>query len=640
MSLRLRLYLSIVGLVTVVVLAVSAVHIGTVADMLVAEAQSRLGLAANQLESVVNAAAEEHFSEFPILEGEDPKERFKEFLRDDGEFAIVLENAVNRSEWVILAFVTDTDRRILTSSLPSLDDPVVRPNPLLGEFAEKSLITKLEEIFLIDNQDYEVRRDLGPKGTMDTWFTIRLVFSTVMLRDRLREPILSTALAALAGVLLSILLAVLVTNLAYRPLRSISTMIDSIAAGDFDLVARDRAKSSQSREEAAVESKLTLLGEQFRGAQDDAKRMQGNIDQLLARMEEAVLLFGRDDRLIISSPPAERLLGLGRWELMGKTIHDIFDASTPLGALVQSATHTRRAVKGQIVEHTPKQAEAIRLQLNLEIVEDFGTHERIATLVTLRDADPRRQLASQLDVSTRLAAISRLTSGAAHEIKNPLNSIALHLEVLKSQIDGDAPQAEPSIAVIEREILRLDRVVKSFLDFTRPVELAMEPLDLLRLLNDVTSLVRPEAHARGVNVVFRSSVEDAMIEGDADLLKQAVLNVVMNGVEAIKDEGSVTLSLDNQGRDWLIRIADSGVGIGAEVQEKIYNLYFTTKRKGSGIGLAMTFRVVQLHGGTIDFSSTPGEGTEFRLGFPASEQAPQPEPAEIAEPAKEAEVRA
>lgn len=620
MSLRLRLNLAIVGLVAVVVVALSAIHIGTVADLLVAEAQSRLDLAANQLESVVNAAAGGHFERLPIMEGEDPEQRFKDFLRNDPELALVLENAVGRSEWVVLALITDTERINLASSLPTLRGQAERAAPLLEEFADKPLLTKLREIFLIENQDYEVRRELGPRDTMETWVTIRLVFSTLMLRDRLQDPIASTAAAALAAVFLSILLAVLVSHLAYRPLRSIAVMIDRIAQGDADLVARDAAKSKAPSEVGAVESKLTLLGEQFRGAQDDAKRLQTNIDQLLDRMEEAVLFFGRDDRLIISSTPAERLLGLGRWELIGRPLHEIFDATTPLGALVQSAVHTRRQVDGQVVEHTPQDGDPIQLQVSLEGVEDFNTHERIATMITLRDADPRRQLASHIDVSTRLAAISRLTSGAAHEIKNPLNAIALHLEVLKSRMDGASGETEASIAVIEREITRLDRVVKSFLDFTRPVEAAMAPIDLARLLSEVAGLVRPDAQNRGVKVVFRTREEGAMIEGDADLLKQALLNVVMNAVEAIKDEGSVTLSLERQGRDWLVRVADTGVGIDPGQHEKIYNLYFTTKRKGSGIGLAMTFRVVQMHGGTIDFSSAPGEGTEFRLGFPARSQ--------------------
>jgi hypothetical protein len=114
---------------------------------------------------------------------------------------------------------------------------------------------------------------------------------------------------------------------------------------------------------------------------------------------------------------------------------------------------------------------------------------------------------------------------------------------------------------------------------------------------------------------------EALIEGDYDLLKQALVNVVANGVEAMKDGGGrLEINVSEGVGEWLVSVRDEGVGIAPEVRDKIYQLYFTTKGKGSGIGLAMTFRVVQLHGGTIDFNSELGLGTEFRLLFPAAKE--------------------
>jgi signal transduction histidine kinase len=213
-----------------------------------------------------------------------------------------------------------------------------------------------------------------------------------------------------------------------------------------------------------------------------------------------------------------------------------------------------------------------------------------------------------------------LTRGAAHEIKNPLNSIALHLEILRSTLDGVAPGGE-EIEVITREISRLDRVVKTFLDFQRPVELQMGSVDLIALVNEVAALVRPTAQAQNVRIQEEIPPAEAVIQGDRDLLKQALLNVVTNGVESMKHGGLLAISVREVRSDWFITVRDQGSGIPAELRSKIYKLYFTTKGKGSGIGLAMTFRVVQLHGGTIDFASEPGKGTEFRLRFPAAQEA-------------------
>jgi signal transduction histidine kinase len=305
--------------------------------------------------------------------------------------------------------------------------------------------------------------------------------------------------------------------------------------------------------------------------------------------------------------------------MMGKTLDEIFPGETVLGAVVQSAVHLRHEVKDQPIELEREGMPPVQLLVTVELIEDFPRHERLGTLLRLRDADPRRQIESQLDISTRLAAISELTSGAAHEIKNPLNSIALHLEILKSKLDGVSPGGE-EIEVITREIARLDRVVKTFLDFQRPVELQMRSVDLVALVNDVAGLLRPTAQKLGVQIQEELPPSEAVIQGDRDLLKQALLNVVTNGVEAMKDGGLLEISVRQSRGGWNLAVRDQGVGVPSELRDKIYKLYFTTKGKGSGIGLAMTFRVVQLHGGTIDFASEPGKGTEFRLQFPSARE--------------------
>ncbi len=233
-------------------------------------------------------------------------------------------------------------------------------------------------------------------------------------------------------------------------------------------------------------------------------------------------------------------------------------------------------------------------------------------LITLRDVESRRQLEVQLGISSRLAAITRLTSGVAHEIKNPLNAMALHLEVLKSKLDGERPE---ELDVIAREIKRLDNVVKTFLSFNKPIELQARPIDLTRVVEQVIALVQVEAHAR--NIEIETSLKGKLwINGDPDLLQQAILNVVNNGLEAMLNGGNLTVRAEGGGDECLLSITDAGPGIAPEIRDRIFNLYFTTKEQGSGIGLATTFRVVQLHSGTIDFVSEQGKGTTFRLRFP------------------------
>ena len=169
--------------------------------------------------------------------------------------------------------------------------------------------------------------------------------------------------------------------------------------------------------------------------------------------------------------------------------------------------------------------------------------------------------------------------------------------------------------MIAREIKRLDNVVKTFLNFNRPIELQARPLDLDEVVQQVLALVSVDAEAKNIHI--ETELTDKLwLNGDPDLLKQAILNVVNNGLEAMSEGGKLVIRTEWIADECQIRVTDAGSGIAPEIQEKIFNLYFTTKQQGSGIGLATTFRVVQLHSGTIDFVSEPGRGTTFRLRFP------------------------
>jgi len=158
--------------------------------------------------------------------------------------------------------------------------------------------------------------------------------------------------------------------------------------------------------------------------------------------------------------------------------------------------------------------------------------------------------------------------------------------------------------------------VKTFLDFSRPVDVRLTEVDLAALAKDVTSLMTPQARVAGIEMTYEDRDGTALMRGDADLLKQAILNLVVNATEAMKNGGHLRVSVSHEEDSVAIEVADDGPGIPPEVREKVFQLYFTTKERGSGIGLAMTYRAVQLHNGTVDFVSD-SRGTTFRLQFPA-----------------------
>jgi signal transduction histidine kinase len=439
------------------------------------------------------------------------------------------------------------------------------------------------------------------------------VVSSVFLREALLPQVRTLGLLSAGALLMSILLGAFSANLAIGPIATISKEIDRIASGGAEPAQEDKDRDAlgKSRELAIVQSKLNLLGQQIRGAQVDVTQMRSNIENLLERMEDAVLLFDQSDELIMVGPAAERLLEKDRQEIIGRKLEAVFPPTQPIGGAIVQSMRLGKPARDYLVNIEREGKAPLRVFLN---VEPLAQHS--GTLITLRDAESRRQLATQLDISQRLAAISRLTGGVAHEIKNPLNSIALRLELLRTKVSEENPDADKEINIISQEIRRLDRVVKTFLDFTRPVDLAVEDVDLAAVAREVVSLVRPQATMQKVNLQFSAEPPSIIIRGDRDLLKQALLNVVMNGIEAMRSGGNLIVRVQVAAPHCILMVQDEGPGIPEENKGKVFQLYFTTKEKGSGIGLAMTFRAVQLHNGTIDFASEAGRGTAFRLRFP------------------------
>ncbi len=230
-----------------------------------------------------------------------------------------------------------------------------------------------------------------------------------------------------------------------------------------------------------------------------------------------------------------------------------------------------------------------------------------------------RQIAQ---LSKRVTALGRLTAGVAHEVKNPLNAMTIHLELLRSKLDGGAPAADvrAHADIIGHEIKRLDLVVQGFLKFARPEDMRVERVALAALAADVAHSIRPEADVNRVAVETSCPDASLAVEADPSMLRQALLNLAVNAVQAMPHGGTLRFSTETA-RDGrvLIRVRDTGEGIPAAQLARVFDLYFTTKKGGSGIGLSMVFRTVQLHNGDIDVESTPGAGTTFTISLPRAE---------------------
>jgi signal transduction histidine kinase len=224
---------------------------------------------------------------------------------------------------------------------------------------------------------------------------------------------------------------------------------------------------------------------------------------------------------------------------------------------------------------------------------------------------------SRASVSRRLAALGRVSSGIAHEVKNPLNAMRIHLELLKMQLDDSQPVQE-HVSILARQMRRLDEVVQGFLSFARPDPLTLAPVSLHAVIQEMLPVVRAEAGKTGVQVQVDCPEDLPPVLGDAGQLQQAFLNLALNACQAMPQGGRLRLvGRKADAGNIEVLVDDTGTGIAPGDLDKIFNLYFTTKAEGSGVGLALVYRTIHLHDGDIDVQSVPGEGTTFRVTLPA-----------------------
>jgi signal transduction histidine kinase len=242
-------------------------------------------------------------------------------------------------------------------------------------------------------------------------------------------------------------------------------------------------------------------------------------------------------------------------------------------------------------------------------------------IVLLRDSRSisvsARTLQALIRYSSQLMALGQATSGVTHEVKNPLNAMMIHVELLSERLAGAPDDLRRSLDVIRGEIGRLDAVVQRFMSLVRPQELRTSVLDLNALLGEVSDLLEIEWRPKGVT--FRANLDRGLppVLGDEELLRRALLNLLLNACQAMPGGGCVTVTSERQGADLVqVTVADTGAGIPAEDLTRIFTMYYTTKPDGSGIGLALVQRIVQAHQGEIEVASEVGHGTRVTLRLP------------------------
>jgi PAS domain S-box-containing protein len=508
------------------------------------------------------------------------------------------------------ATVVDRDGTVIVSSDPALAGKLVPKRPPFNQLVQSPFVRQVR-ILAEPEHIYEVDYPFTLRGM--PFGDVRVAVSTALLFNDIKPRLERWGSIALLALVLSTFLAAVVSGVALAPIRAISAQLDRISAGEYDTTSAAAKEPTESMDELGqVRRKIKQVGQHLRGVHEIFSSLRENMNSVMAGLEDGLILFTRDARAVMVSPAAEKFLGAPASDFLGRRVTEIF----PVGHPLFEALHLHGDELREIASETDLQTLDGPKRVSVSVQEIQGAGERMGALLTLRDLDSLESINTQLQVSERLAAVGRITAGVAHEVKNPLNSMRLWLENLKESLPDRDGAAQQAVNVLDAEIDRLDAVVKRFLDFARPMDVRLEPTQLAGLLREVLEVAQPQLQRAKVEVAQLLPIGIPEVFVDRDLLKQAVLNLVLNAVDAMPAGGQLQLTLSRRGEMAEITVGDTGKGIPLEHRQKVFQLFFTTRPGGNGIGLASTFRIVQLHNGSINFTSEVGRGTTFRIELP------------------------
>ncbi len=608
MRLKTKLVIAIASLVVLISGLVSLVYITQLLDAAVKQTYQTNKMVANELRFALQQALETG------LQGQtvDPNNPAQlrtleaEAIHDSDTLRAMIQSVNLYSLTVYDVNIADAQSRIILSTNPQNDDKLLPARTDYKELLNADALRLYGEVFG-PPKVFDVVVPLDRNG--QPFATVHVGARTTLLREAyapwLRETLTLTGFA-LGTALLS---ALLLSNLALRPLEQISMQLDYWTAASE--AAEDREAIARRDTPERVSTKIEQIGQRMRNVEEVFSALKENLDQILGNLQDGILLFTSGGRAVLVSEAARRFLQVESGPILGLHAQEIFDRSTLLGRTLREAYSSGIPLDKEEI----RTENGRRIEASLDFIDD-ESRKGLGALVTLHDLESVQAIESELELSRRMAAIGRLTSGVGHEVKNPINAIVVHLELLKNKLGDGNPQAARHLEVIDAEIHRLDRVVQTLVDFSRPVELQLKEQDLRQVIGDVLMLAADELSTRNVTLESSLASNPLVANVDADLLKQAVINVIENGAQAMPEGGRLRVLLAEERKVAVLRIADEGSGIPDEIRDKIFDLYFTTKSEGSGIGLAMTYRILQLHHGSVEVQNNESRGTEFVLRIP------------------------
>jgi PAS domain S-box-containing protein len=538
-------------------------------------------------------------------------------LSQDPDLRELLNTSLAYAPWLLYAAITDDKGLAVVHSDRTREGQVVPPQRSLRELITNHPVLRMlgaEPAFPI----YEVALPFNVNER--SRFTIRLGIAMPLLRGRLDDAFWYTVAIGAIALAAALVVALVLSNVTLKPIRKLAEDMERLRRGEFDVGGNGGPKDEFGK----LAYQLQMLGRQMESDRTQILAERSEIDSVhtaVDHLEDGILFATADGRIVFANRSIEMVLGRPARDAVGKHLSDVFAPDHPIRHMMLRAMEDVAASRNTKIE-IPTDGAPMELLASVFPVSGDGSACEGAILV-VRDlksvAVSARTFQSLIQYSAQLAALGQVTAEVAHDVKNPLHAMVVRVAFLKERLAGAPPDVVRSLDVLEAEINRTSAVIDRFMEFVYPSDVARLPVAVNALLDEITSLLQAEWQSKGVILTVQADPNLPQIRGDEQLLRRAFMNLIVNACQAMPNGGRVTVTTETETDAYLkVTISDSGVGIPREDVERIFKMYYTTKAEGTGIGLALVRRVVDLHRGSIEIRSTVGQGTNVIVRLPTN----------------------
>jgi PAS domain S-box-containing protein len=532
-------------------------------------------------------------------------------LQSDQDLRALLNASVGYAPWLLYALIADPTDTARIHSDAGREGREVPRQPGLRELIARHALPPLWRPYETP-QIYEVSLPFDLDGK--PFATIRLGIALPLVRAQLEDSLRYTVALGVFALIAALAVGIALSSVTLRPIRALAEDMARLRRGEFDVGHGARPGDEFGK----LAYQLQLLGRQMQSDRTRLTAERSRLETAVDQLEDGIMFLTAEGRVLFANRAVEVAFGTPAKALVGAPVDEMVGPDHPLRPLVAKALQQGASSRNVTLE-IPTDGRPVELLASVFSMTGQGGAPEGAILV-VRDphslAVSARTFQSLIQYSAQLAALGQVTSEVTHDVKNPLHAMTVHVAFLRERLAGQPADVQRSLDILEAEIRRADSVVSRFMQAVRPEDISMKPLDLNALLQGVSTVLAADWKRQGVALMMRPDPRLPPVPGDEEMLRRAFMNIVLNACQALPMGGDITIRTEREDALAKVTVADTGVGIAPEDLERIFAAYYTTKPGGTGLGLPLVRRAVDLHHGDIQFLSTVGRGTTVVVRLP------------------------